>query len=446
MTIVLVFGLLLWAGAVLVYARSPVASLFHPVTYYLFFYGFVFVLRPLMNAWYGYAFIYRVFQFTPSDADRVTALLAADLGLVAFVGVAMATGTRRLVLKPATPTTRTHRRYAGSFWLMIALCAGPGLYSLYYGLSRQLTGAATMALDASTGVFTNTTTNGYLTDAGNMLIPIVVLVPWFYRFRPVSLLPFLAYTGARLLNGGGRWTFVMAAASLALAFLYERRSRWIDAQTAILGAVVLGLFTAVGANREVFASAIGGEAASAPWSDDRLAPLEDEHYANQEFLEYLVYAIPRRTGTHGWFLDNLQVLTEPVPRALWPGKPIGPPIQLYKLFDYGFPIGMTFSLPGEGWAQAGFIGVAIWCGLFGWLFGRAYQWFAGCAQTEFQMACYVLLLPLSIQFFRDGQVLTLLRFPFFYLIPIGVWWLAADASGRNPKRWTQRVPTVARQR
>ena len=434
MTLVLVFGVALWVSAVIVYWRSGSASLFHPATYYLFFHGLVFTVRPILNEYYRYILVYKVFKFAPSNADRITALLAADLGLVTFLAAVLMVGNRPLLLKPAPRAmTRSHRRFPGAFWAMIAICAGPGIYSLHSALSNRLSDTSQMTLDAATGVFVNTTSNGYLSDAGNMLIPIVVLVPWFYRFRLLTLVPFAVFTFARLLNGGGRWTFVMAAASLALAILYERRSKWLDLRTVVLGVGVLSLFTIVGDNRAYFAAMISGNVA--PQSQiDKLAPLEDENYANQEFMEYLVYVIPQKSRSYDWFLDNLQVFTEPVPRVLWPGKPVGAPIQLYKLFDYGFPIGMTYSLPGEGWAQLGYIGVVIWCGLFGLVFGKFYNWFARSQQTEFQVAVYVLLLPLSIQFFRDGTLLTLVKFPLFYMVPLALWWLFAWFGGRRVRR------------
>lgn len=443
MTLVLVLGVVLWLAAVGAFWRSGVASLFHPAGYYLFFHGLVFVVRPILGAYYGYSYIYRVFQFSPSDGERITALLVADVGLVAFMAAVLFVGRERLVLRGRQRGIEiARRRFPGAMWLAVALCAGPAIYSTIFVVTRKLGDSGDMVLDAGTGAFTNTSANGYLTDSGNMLIPIVVLVAWYYRFRPLSLLPFAVYMMARLLNGGGRWSFVMATASMALAYLYDRRRQWPEWRTIALGVMAMALFTVVGANRAFFAEMVSDQVAVSE-KVDFLAPLEDEHYANQEMLEYLVYIIPERTQTYGWFLDNLQVLTEPIPRVLWPGKPVGPPIQLYKLFDYGFPIGMTYSLPGEGWAQAGWIGVMLWCGLFGVMCGKAYNWFARSMQTEFQVACYILLLPLSIQLFRDGQLITALRFPLFYLVPIALWWLFAYAAGRRVRRVTDPQRLIA---
>jgi len=146
--------------------------------------------------------------------------------------------------------------------------------------------------------------------------------------------------------------------------------------------------------------------------------LEGMDFANLEFFEYLVYAVPQRTGTYGYFLDNLQLLTQPIPRVLWSGKPVGPPIQLFSLFDYGYPIGMTYSLPGEGWVQLGYLGVIIWCALFGWLFGLGYNRFQKSSHGNPIVLTYLLFLPLSLTFFRDGFLLTIVQTAVFFLFPV----------------------------
>lgn len=435
MIVVLLIGTFIWIIALRVYVRSPLASIFHPATYYLFFQGFVFVVRPWMNWYYDYTFIYNFFQFAPSDSERMMALLATDLGFIAFMFCVMRYGNAPLSLRPTVRgRIDLQRLYRWPLFVTAVLCAPIGIYSLRMVVSTKANDASTMLRDAGTGIAYNTNSIGYLVEAGNMLIPIVVLIPWLFRFRWWSLLPFLGYTVARLFDGNARWTFVMAAASLSLMFLYDQRKRWFNGKAVLLGAVVFGLFTVLGQERAFFLSQLTNVPVDVGTSPFELRPLEDENYANQEFMEYLVHVIPTRTGTYDWFLDNLQVLTEPVPRKLWPGKPIGAPIKLYQLFDYGFPLGMTFSLPGEGWAQAGFIGVFLWCAFFGMIYGKFYNWFMRSQQTEFQVGAYVLLLPLSIQFYRDGTLLTFIKFPFFYMVPLGLWWLFAWFAGRRPPR------------
>lgn len=153
--------------------------------------------------------------------------------------------------------------------------------------------------------------------------------------------------------------------------------------------------------------------------------MEGMDFGNLEYFEFVVYAVPQRTGTYGYFLDNLQLLTQPIPRVLWEDKPVGPPIQLFKLFDYGYPIGMTVSLPGNGWMQLGFAGVAIWCALFGWLYGTIYNRFQLSRHSTPAVLSYMIFAAFSIQFFRDGLLLVLVQTSAFFILPV---WLVVGIA------------------
>jgi hypothetical protein len=415
----LVGGVVLWLAAVGIYARSGLASVYHPATYYLFFHGFIFVFRPIVAHITGFDSIYKFYEFTPSMYVKQMVLIGANLGFAAFMVAVMKTGREPLVLKPTRwrqPDTQRGNQLA--LLLTVLLLAPLGIASQISGLANR-TNNNDMVLDAATGHFINTTGNGYFSNAAAVLGALVVLLAWQFRFRLVALLPFAAYVGVRAAAGGARWTFLLTSVSMGLFFLYDRKLKWPSPRVIALGLAALALFVVVGEQRDIFIAYLNGEPPREDLFKDRF--LEGMDFGNLEYYEFLVSIIPDRTHTWGYFLDNLQVFTEPVPRILWPGKPIGPPIQLWQIFDYGNPIGMTNSLPGEGWSQLGLIGVAFWCGLWGATMGWLYNLFARSRQTGYQVALYLLLLPITVQFFRDGLLISALRFSMFYLVAVGLW-------------------------
>jgi hypothetical protein len=152
-------------------------------------------------------------------------------------------------------------------------------------------------------------------------------------------------------------------------------------------------------------------------------------FGNLEYVEFLVHTIPQRTHTFSWFTEELQLVTEPVPRVLWPGKPAGAPIQLFNLFDYGNPIGMTNTVPGMGWYGAGWAGVVFWCGAWGYVLGWVYRKFVEGPQTAFQTIAYMTLLSSLIVAYRDGGLVTLARQNIFFMAPILLWMVFARLSG-----------------
>ena len=408
-----------WAITALVYLQRPCASMFHPLTYYLAFHFLIFVLRPPLVYFREYNVIYRIYEFQPSIEDKVTVLIAANLGLIAFAVMVLRKGSAAFQFK-RTQFDETQRTLLWKPFMITAAVLFPiAALSLYSDITSKAVDASTMVRDAATGIAVNTSGNGYFVDAQMMLAPLALMFAWLLRFRWWSLMPLLAFIVLRGMTGG-RGVFVLSAVALALLFLYEQRRRWPVPRILLGLAALVAMFNFVGQDRgaAIRALVMDDYSEGGRYVADELRFLEGMDAGNLEYFEYLVYAIPQRSGTYGYFLNNLQILTEPIPRALWPDKPIGAPIQMYKLFDYGYPIGMTNSLPGEGWAQFGYVGVAMWCGLFGYLWGVAFNSYVKGQQTNFQTITYMFALPISILFFRDGTILTFAKAGFYLFLPL----------------------------
>lgn len=433
----LFLNLAVWLALTVFYVRQPFASVFHPVSAYLLFHLVVFVCRPLL-AWYrDYGGIYRTYRFTPSMDDKIVVQIATMLGLICFVVPAMRFGNA----PPRFPQSRFHdverKNLIRPFLIAAAILVPLGLVSTLSQWDARASDGSTMVMDAATGHTINTTGNGYFDNLQVFLAPLAVMFAWFNRFRWWSLIPLVFYVVLRA-GTGGRAAFVIACAAAALLYLYQRRRRWPNFGALAIAALGLVLFSQVGGDRGASVRSVFIEdrsyAGTYGGKDDEARFMEGMDFANLEYFEFLVYAVPQRTGTHGYFLDNLQILTQPIPRVLWENKPVGPPIQLFSLFDHGFPIGMTYSLPGNGWMQLGFLGVAIWCGLFGALYGSIYNRFQRSGHGNLTVIAYLIFLPLGIQFFRDGLLLVLIQTTIFFLLPVWIVHKTAQFTGASIPR------------
>lgn len=419
--LVLLANLLLWAALVFHFTTLPNASAFHPAAYYLFFHGLVFTVRPIIADFRLYEAIYLNYGFFPSADDKITVILAAMLGLVAFYAACVRTGNAMLQFRHDRITELERSQLLKPFLFVLVLLGPFAVWSALDNWQVRAFDAGTMVTDAATGSTINTTGNGYWSDLQLALAPLTVMLVWFCRFRWWSFLPLLGFVVLRA-GTGGRWPFLMACAAVGLMFLFERRRALPRFKELLVPLLALILFQTVGEDRgaSIRSLFVEDRSLAGVYGAGEVRFMEGMDFANMEYFEYVVYAVPQRTGTYNYFLDNLQVFTEPVPRVLWPGKPVGQPIRLFSLWDYGRPIGMTFSLPGNGWLQLGYLGVAIWCGLFGWLYGRFYNWFQNSNQSTLKTMAYLLLLPISVQVFRDGVLLTLIKTHAWFLLPIGL--------------------------
>jgi oligosaccharide repeat unit polymerase len=424
--IALVLSVVCFLGVSIYFVRMPAFSIFHPLTIYLMFHGFVFVFRPILAYFNDFRFIYTLYQFTPSPADKVTVVLAATLGMLAFAFFSLQTGHAPMRFKQdAFAIAERNRLVPAALWTL-AICVPIGLISLFWRYDQAAQDINDMVMDRGTGTFINTSSNGYLAEAQLMLATACAMIGWLFRFRLLALLPLVAFILVRA-GTGGRGPFVTAAVCLSLLWLYEHRKR-IPTFRAMLGILaVVTLFVSVGPDRGRAIRLAFGEDNSSERYDysDQLKFLEGMDFGNLEYFEYLVYAVPQRTGSYEYFADNLMLFTEPVPRALWPDKPIGSPVKFFELFDYGFPIGMTRSLPGEGWTQLGWLGVIIWCGLWGLAFGALYRRFITSGQSTFWVMAYMTFIAMLVVVYRDGTVITIMRQGLFYFMPILLWWCIA---------------------
>ena len=68
----------LWIAVVFIYRFSPSASVFNPITFYLFFHGLVFVVRPIFKYLYDFQSMYNLLPVLPSEETRNLALIALE--------------------------------------------------------------------------------------------------------------------------------------------------------------------------------------------------------------------------------------------------------------------------------------------------------------------------------------------------------------------------------
>lgn len=424
LAVVVYLAILVW------YLRSPVASIFHPLSWYCAFHGLLFVFRPVLARIYDYSFIYAYIRFTPSPADKITVILASTMGFVIFAFTCLATGNVPMRFVNDAAAREERRRYIRPLLWVLAIAGPPAVYSLskIYASDDAFIFDG-IRMDAATGITINTTQIGYVTDMQLMLVSLLAIPLWLARFRPLYFLPVFAFVLLRA-GSGGRGPFIVALAVIGLFYLYERRMKRPSTKVMIGAALAFALFSLIGDDRGQSVRKLMGIASQEAEVKRPIAGrLEGMDFGNMEYFEFLVYVIPQRSGTYDYFLDNFQLLTEPVPRIYWPGKPIGEPFQKIFLTQYGKPYGMTKSLPGEGWYAWGWLGVGIWCGLWGLALGAIYRKFVTSAQTIVQTSAYLVFLPTLITGFRDGLLLTVVKQTAFYLAPVLLWLLIARLMG-----------------
>ncbi len=416
-----------FALVVVVFLLSGTASMFHPLTFYLIFHGLVFLARPVLVYAYDFNNTWLFMGFWPDSQQFVFTLAVSSVALIAFSLACGLAGNARpdMDTLPTLPIATPEKiAYAVTLLLLTPLA----LYSAYIrkdGASFDFTGDVQMERDPVTGqpIFVNTT--GYIAEAHAMGMPLTLGLIFLARGNPLSFLPFGAFVLYRAYLGWGRWAIVIGVISLVLVLLYQTRHKWFAWWHVAAGIPVLALFHLLGQNRGYVRAMINGD--TTPIMDEPgrsfVDSLANQDLANFDFLSFILWVTPGQSGTYTYFTQYLQLFTEPIPRIFWPGKPVGAPIKLIELNDYGNFSNLTLSLAGDGWMSGGWLGMIITMVLVGLVLGRVHRWFweKGC-HSPHGVLFFCTFVPLSLQWYRDGGI-TIFKFGFFALLPILLWWL-----------------------
>lgn len=413
----LLTSLVVFIGTGIAYMRHPAASLAHPASFYLAFHGFIFVFRPLVARWYEFDFVYRLYEFQPSLENKITVILGANLAMLVFVLASLAIGSKPALRTPVWRFEEIRQRMLWPILTAVGLLTPFALISQFANWSRRANHFEAMVRDASTGNLVNIQGNGWFTDAALMMAPMAVMIVWLSRYRWWGWLYFAGFAFAQA-GTGSRHALIFAVAAVAICWLLEKGRKWFDWRAVVLVLASLLAFNQLvidrgGAVRTLVSDDLG----ESYIAEGELDPLEHMDFANLEYFEYIVYAVPEKTGTWDYFAHTLQIFTEPIPRALWSEKPVGSPIKHFSLWDYGQPIGMTASLPGIGWMSLGYPGIVIQALIFAAIFGLAYKFLLTMRGGPLARLAYALVISMTVLGFRDGTLLTLVRTAPFYFGP-----------------------------
>jgi hypothetical protein len=414
----LVGQVLIWLMVIGVFLASGQASIFHPLTIYLLFHGMVFVVRPILVHYFGFDTIWKYMMVSPSERDLLRTLGVTSVALVAFSVGSMWVGRTRLHFPTPEPVPfGTAQKQA---LIITTLLLSPIIaYSI-----RSLVGGGLQG-EHHGGTFVLTGASGYTLEAQYMAGPLICAWMAVTRFSRMGLVPLMLYVGYRAYTGWNRWTIVLFFVALCAVYAWQKRIRWLPYWSLLLVIPLFLLFQTLGKNRNYFRTMFTGgsvEETSGPTSPEERFKLkyDTQEFANFDYLCFVVKAVPERTGTYTYGSQYLQLFTEPIPRKLWKSKPAGAPVGFFNLNNYGNFLGLTVSLPGDGWMSGGWVGLVVTMLAVGSILGLAHRWFWRHVQNNMAALVYLISMAMLPQWYRDGGI-SISKFLFWNLSPLVLW-------------------------
>lgn len=268
------------------------------------------------------------------------------------------------------------------------------------------------------GVFVMTGTSGYLNDMKVILLPALFLFYVRSGLSRSSLCLFLIALMYYLVNSHVRWVWVYGLVSLIAFSLYYRslQLRSVIKYSPLL-ILVVAFFFIKGRDRDFVHKVVSGDIQqiNLKYGGTVANIFDNPDMANYEYLTYIVDVVPNSSDGYTYFNNWLQLFTEPIPRFLWSGKPAGAPFSRVFLNDHGNFLGLTKSIYGDAWMGGGWIGLILACSIIGaaWaLLGRSLL-----SGGRMEAALFFLILPLVVQQFRDGGIVSVSKMALWAVVP-----------------------------
>jgi oligosaccharide repeat unit polymerase len=390
---------------------------------YLAFHFIAFVQRPIVVHLFDIRSEFIFMQYIPTDDVFLQTIFISNLGLLSFVIGYLAS----LRFTPIPPTfilpnvTPADRKAFGLAFLVLSPLIFYSFYLVFtmrQGLVEALDeiGSISMTIDPATGTALFQDTSAYIVFARNMALPFASYVILVGRARWWSFVPMVVCAFISL-QTGGRWQFVISAIVAITSVLYLKRRSALQWRHFIMVVLILAAFVVLGQNRDLIVKFLTtGEL-------DLQVDLENSSFgshpdfANFEFLTYVIGKVPEVSRTWSYFTQYLGLLTQPIPRVLWPDKPVNSPIVWVNLQEYGSFASRTVSLVGDGWISLGYAGVIATLASVGAFYGWLYRRFCRPTISVYFYCAYFWMVALLIQWARDGGY-KISDFFFFCLTPI----------------------------
>ena len=398
------FSLGVWSICTAVIIGWYKAPLYHPVSMYLIYHFLGYVYRPLIVYTNQYSVIWSRTRIFPGSEDIILTASLANIALLAMLA-AFVTVNRRERIEPIQPFSLAISRPA-RFWPCLILLAALGLwgtYRSYGGAGMNTVQAFTVAVDQSGGQRLQGV-SGYATALAEFLPPICILLFLVPKLRALALAAIVAFVALRLYVGAQRLSFILVIAAVALIAMMNQGRRWPKATTWAGLAITAFIFDVIGGDRFAFRRLFYGLSSPTELVSNYFERRGSGGFAN-DVVEFDVASavaklVPSETG---WSYGSqyLRLIVWPIPRQLWPDKPVY--TSTVNLNEHGYFFGLTHTLYMDAFMVFGVLSLAAIMFAVGYYLSKLYKT-ATHTQSVITMMFFWIQLLYTKTLFRDGGV------------------------------------------
>lgn len=394
-----------WLPCALFAYRGARLPFYHPISFYLVYHFMGFVLRPLAIGLVGHSTVWAMMGISPTVEDVTYAIAISGIALVTmvFAPVVFAPGLYRDTQFSGFEF-KVGRKLGLAVGLAIVLILGIVGASTTSSFSDvDVNNVQTQALEGGGNALVGT--SGYVTMLGDYLIVFVIFTIAASRHRLVVLSVLLAFVVFRLTQGSARYSFISVAivfATVELVRAGRRQPRlW---QLAAAVSLILA-FDVIGSDRLAFRSIVQGtstvEETLQFYGEDRGRGLLTGDFAEIENLVATMHVV-HATGRYNWGSQYLRLVIWPIPRQIWPDKPVYTDLLGLGRYSKIFSI-ITITMVGDTYTNFGPLAVLLGFVLYGLGFSAAHR-FAARTTSAMALLAFLTSTGFITLYYRDGFV------------------------------------------
>jgi hypothetical protein len=418
-----IINFVMWFAAVIFFFYVRRIPFYHPVSFYLFYHLLGFVLRPFVAAHPEANTVWNYIGFDVKKDHLIFSTIATNLGLLALsVGAILSKNGRDIESKIKLREFFIHRKII--FALACCFVTALSLYTSRASTSSfDLDAPPAYELEADeTGGQALIEVSGYKTAMEHFIVGLLVMLFLLFDMNFLTLAIFLPWILVRMWIGTGRWNFLLPLIFAGTINTWWGNRNWPSKKFLIVGLIFLLAFNILGGNREAFRMLMAGEYTWKNLVEDhqetRGVDFGLSDFQEFELTTFLYAVVPEQTGWN-YGSQYLRLLVWPIPRQLWPDKPVF--TSFVNLGDIGNVFGLSFSILGDFYSILGLPSLVICMGLLGYFLQSFYTSVVSTSNLYLFTAYWVFLMECP-QWFRDGGVTIIFFFSVIYLpIALCLW-------------------------
>ncbi len=380
---------------------------YHLMGFYQVYFMLGFVLRPWELYFSGQSTLWYNIGNTPDGPSLLWSTMVIMLAHFSVLAGFVVTNPRFGPVAALRPINLRIGNPTG-FTIAVVVCVLLGMYGTYtlFGTGLDTTQAVAFNVERDArGALTTSDVSGYQTILAELMTITLIVLFAVRRTRRLAIAMIAMFVIYRSFAGAGRNAFVAVMTGVIFITLINARRRLPPPRMIIYALVLLFIFNIVGSDRLGLRKVAAGEQTFSQFIDNYFHQDTQTAAVTANMQEFDVFSsilavVPEKSG-YSYGTQYLRLLVWPIPRQLWPNKPVY--TSIIDLNDYGDFRNLSLTMFADSYTTLGLPGMVIILFLISLSINRLYARVVERPTPLWLMVyfCVVIYLPIL---FRDGPV------------------------------------------